>query len=146
VTNAPQDAVQPAETTPPLVLIVDDSPDARAMFGQYLEYAGFRVMTAEDGLAAIAAARREWPAVIIMDLAMPRMDGWEATRRLRADPLTADIPIVVVSAYAFGEEPEQARAAGADLCLTKPCLPSQVVRVVRAILVRQQIKQASAAQ
>jgi CheY-like chemotaxis protein len=69
-----------------------------------------------------------------MDLAMPRMDGWEAIRRLRADPLTAEIPIVALSAYAFGEEPDRARDAGADLCLSKPCLPPQVARVVRAML------------
>ena len=57
-------------------------------------------------------------------------------RRLRADPLTADIPIVVISAYAFGDEPIRAREAGADLCLSKPCLPSQVALVVRAMLER----------
>jgi two-component system, cell cycle response regulator DivK len=65
---------------------------------------------------------------------MPRMDGWEAIRRLRADPLTAEIPIVALSAYAFGDEPERARQAGADLCLSKPCLPPQVARVVRAMV------------
>ena len=77
-------AADGSEPTPPLVLVVDDSADARAVLGGYLEYAGFRVITAEDGEAAVTAARAEWPAVIIMDLAMPRMDGWEAMRRLRA--------------------------------------------------------------
>ena len=91
-------------------------------------------MTADNGEEALAAAQAEWPAVILMDLAMPRMDGWEAIRRLRADPLTAEIPIVALSAYAFGEEPDRAREAGADLCLSKPCLPPQVARVVRAML------------
>src|SRR5438105_9911752 len=129
-------AADGSEPTPPLVLVVDDSADARAVLGGYLEYAGFRVITAEDGEAAVTAARAEWPAIIIMDLAMPRMDGWEAMRRLRADPLTADIPIVVISAYAFGDEPIRAREAGADLCLSKPCLPSQVALVVRAMLER----------
>lgn len=118
------------------VLIVDDSPDARALYGEYLAFCGFDVATAADGEAGVASARATWPAIILMDLAMPRMDGWEAIRQLRADPMTAEIPIVALSAYAFGDEPERARQAGADLCLTKPCLPSQVGRVVRALLLR----------
>jgi len=125
------------DTAVPLVLVVDDSQDARALYGEYLEYCGFRVRTAEDGLEAIAAAHEDWPAVILMDLAMPRLDGWEAIKRLRADPMTSDIPIVALSAYAFGEEPIRAREAGADLCLSKPCLPGQVARVVRAMLTSQ---------
>ena len=119
---------------PPLVLVVDDSADARSVYAEYLEFAGFRVITAEDGEQAIAAATEEWPAVIIMDLAMPKVDGWEAIRRLRADPLTAEIPIVALSAFAFGDAQLRARDLGADLCLTKPCLPSQVARVCRAMM------------
>ena len=121
----------------PLVLVVDDSYDARALYGDYLEYCGYRVRTAEDGQEAIDAAREDWPALILMDLAMPRLDGWEAIKRLRADPMTSDIPIVALSAFAFGEGPTRARELGADLCLTKPCLPSQVARVVRAMLTSQ---------
>jgi CheY-like chemotaxis protein len=128
----------------PLVLVVDDAPDARALYGEYLEFCGFRVETAADGEEAVSKARAEWPAVILMDLAMPRLDGWEAIRQLRADRITADIPIVALSAHAFGDEPDRARAAGADLCLTKPCLPSQVGRVVRAILLRRDVARSSA--
>ena len=119
--------------TPPVVLLVDDSLDTREMYADYLTFHGFRVVTACNGQEALIAAQEEWPAVILMDLAMPLMDGWEAIRRLRADPLTADIPIVALSAYAF-DAPDRAREAGADLCLTKPCLPPQVARVVRAML------------
>lgn len=118
----------------PLVLVVDDSPDARAVYSEYLEYVGFRVITAADGEQAVTAATAEWPAIIIMDLAMPKVDGWEAIRRLRADPLTAEIPIVALSAYAFGDAQLRARDLGADLCLTKPCLPSQVALVCRAMM------------
>jgi two-component system cell cycle response regulator DivK len=132
--SLPEGAAGQPENTSALVLLVDDSSDAREMYGEYLRFAGFRVVTADNGEEAVAAAQAEWPAVILMDLAMPRMDGWEAIRRLRADPLTAEIPIVALSAYAFGEEPERAREAGADLCLSKPCLPPQVARVVRAML------------
>jgi two-component system, cell cycle response regulator DivK len=134
--GAEKDQANVAEATPPLVLVVDDAADARALYGEYLEYLGFRVETAENGAQAIQSARREWPAIIIMDLAMPEVDGWQAIRRLKSDPLTADIPIVALSAYAFGEEPQRAREAGADLCLSKPCLPSQLARVIRAMLVR----------
>lgn len=125
-----------AAATPPLVLLVDDAPDARTLYGEYLEYLGFRVETAADGAQAIQSVRREGPAIIIMDLAMPELDGLQAIRRLKSDPVTADIPIVALSAYAFGEEPERARDAGADLFLSKPCLPSQLARVIRAMLVR----------
>ena len=118
----------------PLVLVVDDSPDTRLVYSDYLEDCGFRVLTAEDGEEAVRVAKNEWPAAIVMDLAMPNVDGCEAIRRLRADPMTADIPIVAVSAYAFGREPMKAREAGADLCLSKPCLPPQVARVVRAMI------------
>ncbi|HYT65605.1 MAG TPA: response regulator [Vicinamibacterales bacterium] len=127
-----------------LILVVDDSPDARALYGEYLEVCGFRVETACDGEEGIRKAETEWPAVILMDLAMPKVDGWEAIRRLRANPITADIPIVALSAYAFGDEADRARAAGADLCLTKPCLPSQIGRVVRAMLVRRDRARTSA--
>ena len=123
----------------PLVLIVDDSSDARALYREYLEFCGFRVATAADGEEGVATARAEWPAVILMDLAMPKMDGWEAIRQLRAEPTTMETPIVAMSAFAFGDEPDRARAAGADLCLTKPCLPSQVGRVVRAMLWRREL-------
>jgi two-component system cell cycle response regulator DivK len=135
--SAQKDRAKVAEATPPLVLVVDDSADARALYGEYLEYLGFRVETAENGAQAIQSARGEWrPAIIIMDLAMPEVDGWQAIKRLKSDPSTADIPIVALSAYSFGEEPQRAREAGADLCLSKPCLPSQLARVIRAMLVK----------
>ena len=128
----------------PLVLIVDDSSDARALYREYLEFCGFRVETAVDGEEGLAKAHSEWPAVILMDLAMPGMDGWEAIRRLREDPMLNETPIVALSAFAFGDEPDRARAAGADLCLTKPCLPSQVGRVVRAMLWRRELVRSTA--
>src|SRR4026207_1017309 len=136
--------------TAPLVLIVDDSIDHRLLYAEFLEFCGFRVVTAEDGEQGIAAARHEWPAVILMDLSMPVMDGWEAIQHLREDPMTRDIPTVALradasdgrargslplappGARASATAPVRARDVGADLCLAKPCLPSQVARVVRA--------------
>ena len=127
-----------------LVLIVVDSPDARALYGEYLEFCGFRVMTAMDGEQAVAAARSARPEVILMDLALPRIDGCQAIRQLRADPITADTPVVALTGQNFGDDPELAREAGADLCLTKPCLPSQVGRVVRAMLWRRELGRSTA--
>ena len=122
-----------------LVLLADDSPDTRALYGEYLELCGFRVETASDGEEAVRKAEAQWPGVIIMDLAMPRMDGWEAIRKLRANPQTASIPIVALSAFTMAESSERARAAGANVCLSKPCLPSQVGRVVRAMLLQREV-------
>src|SRR3954469_19000255 len=104
--NAPEAAIEASPTTAPLVLIVDDSPDHRMLYGEFLEFCGFRVMTAANGKEGLDAAHAEWPAVILMDLAMPVMDGWEAIRRLRDDSMTAEIPIVALSGFAFGAEPQ----------------------------------------
>lgn len=122
-----------------LVLIVVDSSDARALYGEYLEFCGFRVITAADGEQAVALARSAQPDVILMDLALPRIDGCEAIRQLRNDPVTADTPVVALIGQNFGDDPDLARDAGADLCLSKPCLPSQVGRVVRAMLWRREL-------
>lgn len=129
---------------PALVLVAVDSPEARALYGEYLEFCGFRVARAADGEQAITMARAECPAVILMDLDVPKIDGLEAIRQLRADPQTMEVPIVALSAHAAGEEVDRARATGADLCLAKPCLPSQVGRAVRAMLWRRELVRSSA--
>ena len=120
---------------PALVLIVQDTADARTLYDEYLEFCGFRVRTAADGIQGMQAAQSERPDIILVDLPLPLTDGWEAIRRLRADARTAAIPIVAVSTYLTGDEPARAREAGADVCLTKPCVPSQVARAIRALLV-----------
>ena len=127
-----------------LVLIVVDSADARALYGEYLEFCGFRVITAADGEQALSLARSAHPDVILMDLALPRIDGCEAIRQLRSSPLTADTPVVALIGQNFGDDPDLAREAGADLCLSKPCLPSQVGRVVRAMLWRRELVRSTA--
>jgi CheY-like chemotaxis protein len=125
-----------------LVLLAGDSPDTRVLYGEYLELCGFRVETACDGEELVRKAEKEWPGVILMDLTMPRLDGPEAIGRLRANPVTAEIPIVALSGNPFGEEPERSRQAGADVCLAKPCLPSQVGRVIRAVLLQRDVRRA----
>ena len=119
---------------PAKVLVVDDSPDARALYGEYLEFCGFRVETAADGEEAIAKARAQWPSVILMDLAMPRMDGWEAVKQLKQDPQTKGIPLIMLTAHAFQEHRDRAAQVGADAFLAKPVLPDQLAAEIRRVL------------
>ena len=136
MSSTPATRVQDAAATKPsFVLIVDDSADARALYGEYLEFCGFRVATARDGIEAVLMAQKDLPDIIIMDLAMPRLDGWEAIRQLKAHPRTSSIPVIAVSAYTSGDAVARVREAGAEVCLAKPCLPSQVARAIRALLV-----------
>lgn len=118
----------------PLVLVVDDYQDAREMLAQYLEYCGYRVVQAADGQAAITRAAELTPSVILMDLSLPVMDGWEATRRLKHDPRTRAIPVVVFSGYAQAGYYELARSAGCDGFVTKPCLPEALVREIKRVM------------
>jgi two-component system cell cycle response regulator DivK len=104
----------------PSILVVDDSQDAREMLTEYLSFGGFEVAVAQDGKKAIDIAHRIRPDLILMDLSMPVLDGWEATRQLKADPHTKHIMIIAVTAHAFHHEQESARAAGCDAVIAKP--------------------------
>lgn len=101
------------------ILIVEDVALNRDLLVQLLED-DYRLLIAEDGLQALERAGSAPPDLILMDLSLPRMDGWEATRRLKADPALAHIPVVVVSAHAMRGDEERARADGCDDFLTKP--------------------------
>jgi two-component system, cell cycle response regulator DivK len=118
----------------PLVLIVDDNLDAREMYAIYLEHAGFRAAEAADGETALELARRDQPAVILMDATMPRMDGWEAARRLKADASTRAIPLIMLTAHAFAEHRKRAADVGADAFLAKPVLPDALAVEIRKVL------------
>ncbi len=118
----------------PFVLLVEDFEDAREMYRDYLEFAGFRVETARDGREAIDKARALRPHLILMDLSLPGIDGWEATRILKRDPRTADLTIIALSAHALAAEGERARAAGCDGFIAKPCLPTDLVSEIAAHL------------
>ena len=104
----------------PSILVVDDSRDSREMLAEYLQFRGFNISVAGNGEEAISAARRVRPEIILMDLSMPGIDGWEATRRLKADPLTRHAVIIAVSAHAFAPEREAAHRAGCDAFILKP--------------------------
>ncbi|HEU0199259.1 MAG TPA: response regulator [Burkholderiaceae bacterium] len=101
------------------VLIVEDVELNRDLLVQLLEDR-YRLLQAADGIEALECAAAHRPDLILMDLSLPRMDGWEATRRLKADPALARIPIIVLSAHAMRGDEERARACGGDDFLTKP--------------------------
>jgi two-component system cell cycle response regulator DivK len=119
-----------------VILVVDDVDDNRLMYVEYLEYAGYQVAQARTGTQALGLAREVAPALIVMDLSMPDMDGWEATRRLKADPRTRRILILVVSGHALGKAEQQSWDAGADGFLTKPCLPEDLAAKIATMLAR----------
>jgi two-component system cell cycle response regulator DivK len=114
------------------VLVVDDDEDARTIYSTYLAHVGCDVRTAIDGRSAIDTATHWGPDVIVMDLAMPNVDGWTASKRLKASPTTRYIPIIALSAVQMGRE--GARAAGCDAYLAKPCLPDLLWWEIRALL------------
>jgi CheY-like chemotaxis protein len=100
----------------------------------WLEHAGYRVFLARDGLEGIALARAIGPSVILMDVALPKIDGWEAARVLRASPDTKDIPIIALTAMALHEDGRRARDAGVAIYLSKPVSLSRVLESVRSVV------------
>jgi CheY-like chemotaxis protein len=118
----------------PLVLIVDDRFELRAINGSYLRGHGYRVREAADGEAALAAVRREHPDVILLDHSLPYRTGLEVLRELKADPGTAAIPVVFMTAHSYGAVGRSAVAAGCAAFLSKPVDPSRVmVEVARHV-------------
>jgi two-component system cell cycle response regulator DivK len=119
-----------------LVLVVDDFEDNRAMYAEYLRFAGFRVAEAQNGLEAVDKAFELLPDVIVMDLSLPVMDGWEATRRLKADARTKKIPVIALTGHALEGHSKGARDAGCEAFLAKPCLPDTLVKELNHMLGR----------
>ncbi len=118
----------------PCVLLVDDYPDAREMYSEYLQFSGFDVVEAANGIEALKHALEAEPDIILMDLSLPVMDGWEATRRLKSDNRTAGIPVVALTGHALAGISEGAKKAGCDAFVTKPCLPEDLVKEIRKVL------------
>lgn len=112
------------------VLVVDDRLELLALHASYLERAGYRVLTAEDGEAALAIARRDHPSVLVLDHSMPKLTGIEVARKLKADPATSDIAILLMTAHSYGAIGTTAMQAGCDAFLPKPCDPGRVLKEV----------------
>jgi len=118
----------------PMILIVEDQQDLRQLYAQHLAMSGFDVIEAADGAEALTHTSARLPDVVLMDLSLPVVDGWEATRRLKADVRTAHIPIVALTAHDGSGELERATQAGCDWFVPKPCPPDALITEVRRVL------------
>lgn len=118
----------------PLVLLVEDYEDTLDILTEGMTAEGFDVATATSGYEAIDKATELLPDIVLMDLSLPEMDGWEATRRLKADPRTRDICIVALTAHALDSHAERASEVGCDAFVTKPFLLDQLIHEVRRLL------------
>jgi two-component system, cell cycle response regulator DivK len=121
----------PDGTSGPLVLFAEDLQPVRKTYARYLTLVGFRVAQVDDGRQALEMAIELSPAVILMDLSMPGLDGWQATRRIKTDPRTMRIPVIALTGY---DAEESAKKAGCDGYLAKPCSAEDVVREIRRVL------------
>lgn len=115
------------------VLVVDDNEAARQLICMNLELEGFEIFTAVDGLDCLEKVGRVQPALITLNIMMPRMDGWETASRLRAHSATADIKVVIVSARAQDADVRRGRRLGVDAYVTKPFDPEQLISTVRRL-------------
>jgi len=116
------------------ILVVEDQQDNRQILRDLLSNAGYETAEVEDGEAALEAVKALLPDLIIMDIQLPLMDGYEATRRIKADPATRRIPIIAVTSYALSQDEAQARAAGCDAYIPKPFSPRQLLATVKQFL------------
>ena len=116
------------------ILIVDDYPDSLDMWALYLRVLGYRVSTAADGAAAIAQAQRLLPDLIVLDLELPSVSGFDVAKRLRANPDTQFIPLIAATGYSHLKQLDRARAAGFDQIVIKPCDPDMLVEEIERLL------------
>ncbi len=121
----------PSEHT---ILIVEDNEDNLVIYSTILNHSGYHVLEARDGESGIRMAQTEHPDLILMDVSIPLIDGWEATRRLKADPATAHIPIIALTAHALESDRARATAVGCDGYLPKPAEPRVVLAAVQTRL------------
>ena len=115
----------------PLVLVIDDAEDNREVYVQFFEFQGWRTATASDGRDGLEKAAALKPDVIVLDLSLPIMDGWEVARRLKSNQATKAIPVLALTGHALDGSRKKALAAGVDEYLTKPCLPADLAATIR---------------
>jgi two-component system, cell cycle response regulator DivK len=116
------------------ILVVEDEEDNRRILRDLLTGADYEMIEAENGEEALAAVARQRPDLILMDIQLPILDGYEATRRLRADPTLKDVPIIALTSYALSGDEDKARAAGCDDFVPKPYSPRQLLAKIRGLL------------
>ncbi len=120
----------------PLILLVEDQSELRRMYAQQLELSGFDVIEAGNGEDAVTRTAADSPDVVLMDLSLPVLDGWEATRRLKTDERTAHIPIVALTAHDGSGDLQRATRAGCDWFVPKPCPPDALIVEIQRVLSR----------
>lgn len=120
----------------PKILLVEDNEMNRDMLSRRLERRGFTVVMAVNGAEGVAMATSETPDLILMDMSLPIIDGWEATRQVRADPVTAAIPVIALTAHAMASDEQRAREAGCDDFDTKPIELPRLLEKIQAQLIR----------
>ena len=118
----------------PRLLLVEDNEESRDALSRHLRRKGYEVLTAVDGRQGLEAARAGDPALVLMDMSLPGLDGWEATRLLKGDPRTRHIPVIALTAHAKAGDRERALAAGCDEYDTKPVEFARLLGKVRALL------------
>lgn len=118
------------------ILLVEDNEMNRDMLSRRLQKKGYEVVTAVDGVEGVALAVSEAPALILMDMSLPVVDGWEATRQLKASPATRSIPIIALTAHAMSGDREKALEAGCDDFDTKPVELARLLEKIEALLAR----------
>jgi two-component system cell cycle response regulator DivK len=116
------------------ILVIEDHEDNRQILRDLLSSAGFEMIEAENGEQGVAAAASHRPDLILMDIQLPIMDGYEATRRIKADPNLSATPIIVITSYALSGDEAKASAAGCDAYVTKPYSPRQLLAKIRTFL------------
>lgn len=124
----------PARSQPPVVLIVDDEPAIRSLVQTNLEHIGVRVVEAADGEAGLQAVETEHPDLVILDVMMPLLDGFEVLKRLRADAATRKLPVILLTAKSRDDDIYRGWQTGADSYLTKPFSPLELITLVRRLL------------
>lgn len=113
------------------ILVVEDQEDLRGVLRDLLTGSGYEMLEAADGQAGVEKAAAEKPDLILMDIQMPVLNGYDATRQIKADPALTSIPIIAISSFAMQGDEEKARAAGCDQYITKPYSPMQLLRLLR---------------
>jgi CheY-like chemotaxis protein len=127
-------AIKPDATDKPTILLIEDTKEVVMMVTDYLEMAGYKIITAQDGVDGITQAKLGHPNLILMDIQMPRMDGFETTEKLRADPEFKNIPIIALTALAMSNDRERCLEAGMDEYISKPVNLKALVKMIRQFL------------
>jgi CheY-like chemotaxis protein len=122
----------------PKLLLVEDNEDNRDMLARRLQRKGYEVVTAIDGAEGVESARTEAPDLVLMDMSLPVMDGWEATRRIKSDPLTRSIPVLALTAHAMSGDQDRAIESGCDDYDTKPVEIDRLLAKIAALLSRKE--------